>query len=395
MGFRVNSFYVTGGSEEFPLGNTDALRRSRSEFLLTKLAKALIGCNCGWQLDTSKNATDTSYTDIPTRSDSKSYPGLFFINTISGCKLFMAYFGDEIQYNGIKNFSGHDLVLYKGYDYHGGVCCSIIPADSSSVFGDPTTTNFIPEDATRICGTFYNYTFSSSYLYCAAYNPTEGYLYPYSICATPYVVAPYSTYRTDGVLPTFNPSSQLIYATGRILGSVTHPETHSNARYGTYVIREGTNPYESYAWVMSTDISVYGETIKVPARSLSFSPYGNYPSASISREDGTWILGSDSSSYNVIAMCPNVEELSSKVFSRTDTTKTRWIPIYLIYCSTNIASTGVTNGDGVKGIIDTDLFRCGISNVRRTMFDNGKFIDLEAQNLLTGWEPTNSYNSLN
>ena len=392
MGFKVKSFYVIGGDSNFPIGDTDALRRTRSEFILTKLSQALISCNVGWQLDTTRNATDTSYIDIPSRSNSKTYPALFFTNSISGCKLFMAYFGDEVQYNGIKNFSGSDLVLYKGYDYHGGVCCSIIPEGSSSVFGDPTTTTFIPSDATRICGTFYNYTFSSSYMYSAAYNPTSGYLYPYCICATPYAVAPYSTYRSDVTAPSVMPSSQLIYVTGRIFGYVAHPLTNLNAKYGTYIIREGTNPYESYAWVMSSELSVFGETIKVPARSNGFSPYGNYPSASVSREDGTWILGSDSSSYNVIAMCNNVEQLSSKVFSRESNTKTRWIPIYIVYCSSNISSTGITNGDGVKGIIDTDLFRCGISTVRTGSFADGSFVDLENQNLLTGLDASEYMN---
>lgn len=47
------------GPDEFPLGDTEALRVQRSKVCLSKLAEALISCNVGWQLDTKRNQTVT------------------------------------------------------------------------------------------------------------------------------------------------------------------------------------------------------------------------------------------------------------------------------------------------------------------------------------------------
>ena len=191
------------------------------------------------------------------------------------------------------------------------------------------------------------------------------------------------------------PASQLIYVTGKIFESVSHEETHLNAKYGTYIIREGTNPYESYAYVIRTDnVSILGvDSITIPSRLYSTSsPYSLWPSASITKQNGEWILGGDGSSYNTIAVCSCIERLSSRVFNTDSYTKTNWVPIQIISCSSNLTQNGVTSGNGVKGILDTDLFRCGISGGVGTKFDNEKYITLEAnQNLLTGWDPSNKW----
>lgn len=260
MGFRCKSFYVLAGSAEFPTGNTDELRRSRSETLLTKISQTLISCDCGWQLDTTKNATDTSYVDIPCSTGSKTYPGLFFVNTISGCKLFMSFFGDNIQNYGIKDFSGGDLVLFNNNKYHGGVCTSIIPSGSTSTFGDPTTSTFIPSDATRICGTFYRNTFNySSIRYAAAYNPDSGYYYKYWVFATPYAVGFYANKKNGSNDPTlYSP----IYVSGKIFGAISHDETSRNAKYGTYIIRNMSGDFEGNATPLLSSPSIFSSDRK-------------------------------------------------------------------------------------------------------------------------------------
>lgn len=371
MGFKCKSFYVVGGSSEFPTGDTDVLRRSRSETVLTKLAQTLISCDCGWQLDTSKNATDTSYVDIPCATGSKTYPGLFFVNTISGCKLFMAFFGDSIQNYGIKDFSGGDLILYYNVRYWGGICTSIIPKGSQSTFGDPTTSAFIPSDATRICGTFYRNNFNfSSIRYASAYNPEAGYYYKYWVFATPYTIG-FCANRENGAEPGLYAP---IYFTGKIFGLISHEETSLNAKYGTYFMRDMSGDFEGGAALLSSQLTVFSSTIYIPGRGDSTSVYTVFPSGAISRADGTWILGNNSASYNVIARCEDACHLSPKVFT-SSSTKTRWISISLVFVSDNLAS-GVVSGDGFKGILDTDLFRCGVSTRNQT-FDDGKFVCLE------------------
>lgn len=384
MGFRCKTFYVVGGSDEFPTGNTDELRRSRSETILTKLAQTLISCDCGWQLDTSKNATDTAYANIPCTTETTTYPGLFFINTISGCKLFMSFFGGPIQNYGIKDFSGGDLFLYKGSKYHGGVCASIIPHGSNSTFGDPSSSTFIPADATRICGTFYRNTFDySSIRYASACSPQSGWAYKYWVFATPYVVGFYVNHTTDGAMPgCYRP----IYMTGKIFGAIFHDEIHPNAKYGTFVFRDQSGDDEGWAINLGSSMTVLGTSISIIGQPNSPQNYytASFPYASISRENGTWILGSNGNNYNVLARCEDIMHLSEKVFTASGTT-TRWIPISIVYIASDL-SVGVKPGDGAKGIIDTDLFRVAICS-RGDAFDGGKFYCLEAPNLLTGIDP--------
>ena len=383
-GFIYRTFTVIGGTEEFPLGDTDLLRRQRSETILSKFANNLIDCNVGWQLDTSKNSTVTDFTDIPTKSTSKKYPGLFFVNTISGCKLFISYFGDDNNSNGIKDFSGNDLFRCLGDSAYSGVCCSMIPEGSNSEFGDPNTSSFIPNDATRIYGTFCFHT-SVTPQYPAAYNPKDTYHYQYYILATPCVLCIYANYGVNvdpGLL--YVP----IYATGRIFEKVFHEESSKNSLYGTYAIRQKTDSYEGWSGYAYTSVIVNNQSFKIPSYT-SFNINSDYPQASVSKEDGSWLLGSESK-YGVYAYCPDYALLSTCVFNRTDAT--RWIPIYIIVISSELETYGITEGDGLKGILDTNLFRCAIGN-RGQIFNKYKFICVENNiNFIIGWDFLNNEN---
>jgi len=386
MGFVVRSFYVQAGDEEFPTGNSDSLRRSRSETLLSKYAQCLIDCNCGWVLDTTKNNTITSFTDIPCRTGNKTYPALFFINNISGCKLFMSFFGDQIFDFGIKNFSGNDLVLYKGSDYYGGFCTSMIPAGSSSTFGDPTTTTFIPSDATRICGTFYRSSAVSALEYPSAYNPINDYYYRYWIMATPYTICLYS--NRYSVVPGFYTP---IYMTGRIFGSLAHQEDNTlQAKYGTICFRRYTDTAEGWALVLySTFSSNYGQSsINVPGFGINSSYFYSLDSCCcISKADGTWINGGDGSNRNVLFFTEGAEKLNSKIFDSNN--KTRYCILGVGSFANDLNTYGVVAGDGFKGYLDTDLVIAGVASRKQT-FDNGNYICLESSyNYLFGWNQQN------
>jgi hypothetical protein len=51
---------------------------------------------------------------------------------------------------------------------------------------------------------------------------------------------------------------------------------------------------------------------------------------------------------------------------------------------------GVVPDDGLKGYLDTDLFRASNEMTRGQMFDNGKFICLEDSiGLIIGWDSSN------
>ena len=62
MGLKFKRVNFTAGTTDFPTGDTDALRRTRSENVLKACVQAIIDCDCGWQLDNNKNATITDFT---------------------------------------------------------------------------------------------------------------------------------------------------------------------------------------------------------------------------------------------------------------------------------------------------------------------------------------------
>ena len=392
MGMRWRSYYITAGSGtgQLPVGNTDALRQTRSEMLLTACGQLLLDCNVGWQVDTSKCSSLTDYVAIPTASGNKTYPGLFFTNSISGCKLFMAYFGDEIHYNGIKDFSGNDLLKFYNYTYHGGICISIIPEDSQNTFGDPTTTTFIPSDATRICGTFYRRTFNYSTInYAAAYNPTDGRNYVYWIGATPYTVIIYVNHYDGAVPGLYIP----VYATGKIFGDLAHTYNSESQKYGTVCFRNLSGDDESWALPLFSSIANPIGTangIKVPGYSaFTTNTWSNLDTCgAFTNSSGGWINGNNGSNRSTILFTVGVEPIIKKAFDTTGGS-TRWVPLAMMVLANDLSTYGVVSGDGFKGYLDTSLFRCAVATRGQTFNDNS-FICLENEySLLVGWDSSN------
>lgn len=396
MGFKLQQVVVLAGSTEFPVGDTDALRLSRSQTLLTKCAQAIIDCNVGWQLDTTKSATTLSYTDIPDKSGTKNYPSLFFVNTISGCKLFMAYFGDSVYSYGIKDFSGNDVIPAKGYKNHGGLCVSIIPGESSQTFGSPTSNTFIPSDATRICGTYWRATNAaiSGEEYAAAYNPTSGTYYTYSILATDSVVGVtcnHTTIESESHAISINP----IYVAGKIFGIISHSQSQTNALYGVVIPKSESYQYEAWCDTQTKSFSPYGTKLNVPWSDISSS---GFPGGSFAKADGTWVNGSqaiggywcNASYYTTdIAMCDN-----GSTFNLSGSY--RWSPIGMMVNTTSaqLTTLGVTPGNGFKGYIDTALFRAMNKGASSGVLDNGNFVIFEdaaytGSCMIWGWDPSN------
>lgn len=398
MGFVYKSFYVTTGSEEFPVGDTDVLRLSRSQTLLTKCAQALIACNVGWQLDTNRNATDTSYVSVPDISGNYTYPGLFFRNTISGCKLFMAYFGGNVIYNGIKDFGGDSLVYAANAGKHGGLCVSMIPAGSASEFGDPTQSTFLPADATRICGTCYFAGSTNTGKWSAAYNPTSGWIWMYAFLATPYCICVSSHHSSNGTVPGLYVP---VYACGRILGTIVHGETTTNAKYGVLCFRVLTYDYEQWVEIFEKSLTPIRNSLRYPwcPRGSSIPTSGYSPGGAICRSDGTWISGScyNSDGTQTVNVCFYTTDIwqPEREYSFTSSLGTRWSSIAMIAVSSGEDKSVIEivpgTQNGFKGYLDTDLFRCGCSGVSRgSTFDNGKWIVLENScGWFFGWEPGN------
>lgn len=397
MGFKFKRIDLTAGSSEFPIGSTTALQRTRCEAVLKALADALLAMNIGWQLDSSRGDSDTTsdFANVPARVGSNTFPGLFFKNTVSGCKLFMAYFLDPSDYNSIKDFGRTsepycvDLFGYAG-GYMAGVVASIIPEGSTNEFGMTFDTSFIPSDATRIMGTAYYYQSISNI--GAAYNPTSGYIYSWGIYANERTVA-FSAANGSGSAPDLGVP---VYATGRLFGTLAHSsDTALNAKYASIAFRVGnTTNLEGTQNPTKRSVSkIFGlsETVYFPG----FDPTANtqlyeLTGAVVSKSDGSWANPDNADDINVPFFVSEFAQLGGYVFNSTGNGKSRWIPLCVTVAAANLTTYGIVPGDGFKGYLDTDLFRCAKGTYGQ-MFDNGNFICPQNDlNLLIGWDSTNT-----
>lgn len=395
MGFKFKRIDFTAGSAEFPTGTTDALRRTRSENVLKAVAESVIASNAGWILDANRNATVTDYSNVPTWDNSKTFPGLFFVNTISGCKLFMAYFGGTLDNSyAIKDFgrvndNATDIFGYGKNARHAGLICSIIPDGSNSQFGSSFDSSFLPSDATRLIGTLFKYTYSS-FSFANAYDPTASNTYSWGIYISPYAIAISANYgnTTPNLLAP-------VYATGRIIGTVAHQtDSAVNSKYGVVIFKRAEdNEGKGNMFINSANYSFgLSGTIYAPGvPTYSSDGFGTYTSASIAKADGTWLnANNNDGNVNALFYTSDLAQLSGRMYNSTGTGKSRWVPLAVAIISADINTDGVVPGDGFKGYLDTDLFRCARGTYGQ-QFDNGNFICPQNDyNLLIGWNPDNT-----
>ena len=381
MGFKFKRFDLTVGSEDFPAGTTDANILTKCQTIVKNFAQKLISMGIGWTLDSSRNASVTDYAEVPDNSTGK-WPGLFLVNTTSGCKLFVCNIGKSGR--SIKNFSGSDIILSQNnVQTVSGLCMSMIPGGSSNTFGLDFDASFLPSDATRIYGTAKSGEFGIS-------NIAEGGdICSCGIYATEYVISVVFAISSNGNPP---PLKTPNYAVGRILSTLSHEEDDEiHSKYGVCCMRFPSTtsgvPYSDQGSQIYDVISAFGTGISfIGNNGSSFSACG-----SICQANGTWLLGYGSSPNRCVKVYPaSVLDLSNKIFNSNGTGKSRWIPLEIVSYSDDLSTYGIVPGDGVKGYLDTDLFRCAISTYGQ-QFDNGNFIAVtDSYNLLMGWDSTNT-----
>lgn len=391
MGFKFKRINLVGGSTDFPTGDTDALRRTRSETILTKCVEAILACNCGWAMDTAHNATVTDFANVPCRSGAITFPGLFLMNTQSGCKMFIAYFGgNQTANNCIKDFKNGDPpydLYYYGETYMGGLCISVLPSGSSSSFGHAFDSSFMPNDATRIIGTTLYYTTSSSETSFGC-NPTAGYIYSWGLFVTPYAIS-VSCAEGNGSLGQIGIPT---YAAGRIIGVIGHDEDNAvNAKYGVLLFRSGessTAQCEGRTALFSNTYTVFNLTTpNILGKRIGTGQFYADTCASICDANGNWFRAGNSI-VNPGFYTQDIFSTSGYFFHKTN--ECRWSPFAVCAPSTDISNYSVYNGDCFKGLVDTDLFRAAtVSNYGNT-FDGGSFISLDSNAaFLIGWDSGN------
>lgn len=384
MGFKCRFFNVQAGSEEFPTGDTNALRRQRAEVLIKKAAQCLLECECGWSLDTRRCQTFDDFINIPSSSTSAGYaPGLLFVNSESGCKLLMFYEPNNIStkiYNNTSSFT------YTTVTFHSGLCCSIIPGESQSEFGDPSTNSFYPDDATRVIGTYYR-TASPTRYSPAAMNPLNGMYFAYYVLATTDCISVSADHNDTATL-----SGNIyvpIYATGRLFGYLANKEDNlPQSRYGTLVFRVPTTSYEQWAGLIGFSQS------SLCSSGVSYNVFGklrNIQNENIicfTNAKGEW-LNTPSSANAQIFMPLLWLTLGPNVFKESG--GSAWSAFAAIRADVNLDTGGVVTGNGFKGLLETEYFRAVGNGISGETFNNKRFYYCENNaGIAIGWDPSNT-----
>lgn len=415
MGFRFKRFDYVGGVSPWSGGSSTSDQAARSQAVCKDFADFIISCDKGWSLDTARNATTSDFVSVPMwdisgNIQSFSAPSLFFRNT-NGAKLFMCIAG-FIGSSGIALGTSNLLQLTGGFSImlFNGIIFSMIPSGSQSEFGNTFDDTFLPSDATRIYGTIQSYENSArdkgGFI---AVNGTN-INYTYGLFVDSYCVGVGGISSDIDANMIFRPG----YFVGRIIGTLAHEESTNQSKYGIIRFWDCNSPYQGSGnreFYLITQFDYYDISSSV----TSIRTYGNsfvknniYTggdwSSSSSKENqlrkacgggifnaaGNWLDGRNGANIryfpSMSAEIVGNSVLSSSVISGSQ----RWVPFEIASCSNDLSTDGIVTGDGFKGYLDTDLFRCAQCNLNQ-LYANGAFIGADATyNLLLGWDPNNT-----
>ena len=404
-GFKFKRFDYVGGTtvaDKYDWGSNSTYL-TRSQGVLLDIGKFLISdTDLHWQIDTAKHPNYNPSTglqisdfyDVSVKNSSgtlqtQKYPGLFFTNSESGCKLFLSVIGDSSYYLYVNSncvSTGYDTNSFSN-TFVRGIIASIIPGESNQNFGDFTTLDsFLPSQATRISGTLNQYISTSNKITFIESN-TSNYNYVYGIFATDYCIGVGGGYTTNTSIPQI----PISFFTGKILGVLANEENTPQARYGCFSLENnagssngefsGGMPHANFILSDSSagvsDVDFYGQ-----------HSYVKRYKSPISIFDASGNILNSVAGKRVNIFPEGAEKLSINNTQYTISNKLRWVPAAVCVCSDDLSNYCVTAGDGFKGYLDTDLFRYAITTYGN-FYGNGQFIGFY-WNLLLGWNTSNT-----
>lgn len=407
MGFRFKRFDYVGGTGTWGTGSTP---RSRSEAVLKDMADWLIASETGWGLDTDRNATTSSFVDVPfwnpytQTSYSSTYdaPALFFVNSTSGCKLFMCVQGNLVgtgcfapKTPSLERFNSTYTLQLESDNYGEstfGIILSIIPGDSSDEFGSAFdgTTTFLPSSATPMIGTCQGWGYTTtSYPISYIYSNDTGYCFSYTLFATSDVIGINGGFTTNGSAA--STSEQKGYFVGKIIGTSAHESALPQALYGLIQFGYCTASSNSEFYTAYTKSRSLGANNVTFAQSEPFTSalartVGNSAGCIFSSLGGRKMYVYDAASVRWYPA--SVDEMSDRIQTSAITGATRWVPISIGVVSTDLSANGVIPGDGFKGYLNTTLFRSAICTANQ-LYADGAFVGC-SNNLLLGWDENNT-----
>ena len=400
--FRRNSFTALDSGSNYGVfynwGTRDDKTIARAKSVITSIARSLYDMNIGWDLDSDFHdshwiddpdnegyITSSYYGDTPIKDSVEYMPYLLLKNSISGNKLFLSYLCNSCQYGiDIPNSQMCTQGSIENPSYT-GLLVSMIPGESDQSFGDPFNGTLIPSTATPLYGSCEGGGKTGTKIAYARVNES-GTVYCWDILATPYCIAFMINSKNDG---TIVPLDKLCFAVGRVFGSLAHEENAVNARYGVICFTQHAYSQGKEGGNQKINKLDYGDASEDTVGTNTFRIAPNISGATkdtggcIAKANGTYIgytltANIRFSPDSVLHLCRYVKD---------DDSNLRWIPYIVGVVSSDLTNDGIIPGDGVKGILDMDLFRCG-RVADGTLLCGGKFYCLY-KNLIVGWDPSN------
>ena len=354
------------------------------------MGEMITGSGTGWNYD-QRTPADT-YLFIPSRDNAYQFPVSYFVNTVSGAKLMVmvnigATGNETFGYNKLPYISNKNYLMpivmnnyLESNNYsisQTGVHMAMIPAGSSSVF--PSTipndyvTKFIPNDAIPIV------TNVSSYNSGNIINGQSclglllsSYIYSIGLLIESDVIM-----FLDGYSSTSSRSPLRIkYAIGKIIGVVAHEDDALNtAQYGAIRFASSESSTLSYH-------DSIGRQNNVPFYGRNISSSNNSEAT-----NGVYGICYNAEGEPILTNCyygpTGSELLSAEITNDSISNHVRWCP-YVMAAMYDPGNFYITDGDGFKGYLDTNLFRAAICT-KGNYYNDGAFVGFE-NNLLVAWD---------
>lgn len=425
-GSNYNVFY------DFTIRTQDATNcYYRSACAVNSMAAALKDMNVGWDIDTSYGfawADDPSHEGCKIVENDIAVPvmvyptdkgcGLIMKNSISGCQLFISYLC-------ASNGSGIDLPaeqVAKAYGANGsyvskndpdkpsyvGFVFSMIPGDSTQRFGSFSDGTFIPSQATQVSGLCMSTrtttggsadSMKTSYLRASLTTDHTGKKFSYGILATPCCVV---FCANHGDTENYPEHLILCEACGKIFGGLMHDENLPQSKYGILYLALHPGSQSGKAFYERGNGLIDGTDYQEVTNPTNFDGTNEYTYGTgsfVRSVDYTNLKSKNlanifNASGNALARTANrhirvepdpYQQLSHNISS--DEAGIMWCPYLVGVVSNNLQEDGIIPGNGMKGYLDTDLFRCARVPYGTTLCD-GKFLSV-GYNLVIGWDPSN------
>ena len=358
------------------------------------LGEMITGSGTGWEYD--ERTPENTYIYIPSRNSTYNYPVSYFVNSISGAKLMVLVnigsnsgSSTSIGFNTLPYISNKNYLFPRSYQSYlesnsysisqTGINIAMIPSGSNSVFPssfpNDYTTKFLPDDAlpiiTEVCHTTSS-SYSQTLSMLGALN--SSYILSYGLLIDSEFVMLLGSFSSTANRAPLKP----LYAIGKIIGTVAHEEDNRNtSQYGAirFCSRSGNayTPIQYSQSLNSTESYFCGRDIKSSNNSEA--------------ENFTYALCYDINGVPLTTNCyygaVGQDLLTPAITNESLSGQVRRCP-FAMATMYNVGNVYITEGDGFKGYLDTNLFRNALCT-KGNYYNNGAFVSLD-NNLLVAWD---------